>query len=180
MVFDPPVSINPFVTVSERRVEDHALLHRALKTCERSLCLEVHEIMTSMLMAEWKGLRRGRPGSRFHDRYESARRSKERITVVGRLVRVGLAVVAFAIGVVLIFIPGPAILLFFITRTLLATESRALALMLDRVELGLRVVVTAALRRWRRLGLAGRIVVVLLGAAIAAAALVICWTIAFR
>ena len=136
--------------------------------------------MTSLLMAEWKGLRRGRPGSRFRDRYESARRSKERITVIGRLVRIGLAMVAFAIGVVLMFIPGPAILFFLIAGALLATESRALALLLDRLEVGFRVVGTAGLRRWRRLGLAGRMIVVLIGAAIATAAVVICWRIAFR
>jgi hypothetical protein len=147
---------------------------------ERSLGLNVHETMTSMLMAEWKGLRRGRPGRRFREHYESARQSKERTTVIGRLVRVGLAMVAFAVGVVLMFIPGPAVLFFLIAGALLATESRALAIALDRVEVGVRVVVKAGLRQWRRLPLFGRIIVVLVAAAVAIAGIVISWRIAFR
>lgn len=133
-----------------------------------------------MLMAEWQGLRRGRPGRRFREQYESARQSKKRTTVIGRVVRIGSAVIAFAVGVVLMFIPGPAVLFFLIAGALLATESRALAISLDRLEVGIRVIATAGCRRWRRLGLGGRIIVLVGGAAISVAAIVIGWRIAFR
>ena len=135
--------------------------------------------MTSMLMAEWKGLRRGRPGHRFRERYETARRSQDRMTVMSRLVRVGLAVASFGVGVVLVFIPGPAVLFFLIAGALLAAESRALALALDRLEVGVRVTAQAGLRQWLRLSAIGRAVVVILGVAVTLAVMAIFWRLAF-
>ena len=135
--------------------------------------------MTSMLMAEWKELQRGRPGHRFRERYEMARRSHNRVTVMNRVMRIGLAVSAFAVGVVLVFIPGPAVLFFLIAGTLLAAESRALALTLDRLEVGVRVAAKAGSRQWLRLSSTGRAVVVILGVAVTLAVMAIFWRLAF-
>jgi hypothetical protein len=113
--------------------------------------------MKSTLTSEWRMLRRGRPGERFQRRYEISRRTRNRTTIVGRFVRLTLAVVFLAIGVVLVFIPGPAILFFVLAGSLLATESRILAKTLDALEVRLRRVARIAARMWRGLSVPGRI-----------------------
>jgi hypothetical protein len=105
--------------------------------------------MTSTLRSEWRILRRAAPGRRFQESYAASRRHPDHGTFVRRAVRVGLAVIAMAIGVVLIFLPGPAVLFFAITGALLATESLTVARMLDWVELRLRAVAHWLVRRWR-------------------------------
>jgi hypothetical protein len=49
-----------------------------------------------------------------------------------------LALLSFAIGVVLAFIPGPAVVFFALSATLLATQSLRVARILDRTEVWLR------------------------------------------
>lgn len=95
-------------------------------------------------------LRGDAPGERFQRRYDRARKAGgpegwERVVLIV------LAVVATAIGIVLVFIPGPAILFFFIAGGLLATESRKLAKALDWSELKTRALCGWLLRRvWGR------------------------------
>jgi hypothetical protein len=57
--------------------------------------------------------------------------------------------VAFALGVVLAFIPGPAVLFFALAAVLVATQSRWLAERLDRAEVKLRHVIAARKHRER-------------------------------
>jgi hypothetical protein len=115
--------------------------------------------MKSTLISEWRMLSRARPGKRFQRRYEISRRTRNQTTIAGRFVRLALAVVFLAIGVVLVFIPGPAILFFVLAGSLLATESRILAKMLDALEVAARRIVRIARRVWRGLSVAGRMVV---------------------
>src|SRR5688572_14221670 len=112
--------------------------------------------MAATLKSEWRMLRRGKPGSRFLDRYETSHRNKNKRSVVGRVIRIVIAVAALAIGVVLVFIPGPAILFFFIAGSLLAAESRALARALDWSEVKLRKLVRWLAKVWRKLPPAGK------------------------
>lgn len=104
-------------------------------------------------------LRRGKPGSRFVDRYEASRRKKNGRSMAGRVVRMVIAVVAFAIGIVLMFIPGPAIVFFFIAGSLFAAESRGLARGLDWTEVKLRKFASWLSKRWRKLSTVGKVVV---------------------
>ncbi|HTO03936.1 MAG TPA: hypothetical protein VL069_09555 [Opitutus sp.] len=115
--------------------------------------------MAASLISEWKTLKRGRPGHRFEDRYDAHRRTKNRRTMLGRVARMGLAVVAIAVGVVLMFIPGPAILFFLIAGGLLAAESRGVARGLDWGEVRIRRIAKWLQARWRKLPLAGKIFV---------------------
>lgn len=91
----------------------------------------------------WTELKRGPTGQRFRRFHEShaAHRSGW-----ARCLTWIAAVVCFAIGVVLAFIPGPAVLFFALTCALTATQSRAVARLLDRSEVRVR----AAWRRLRR------------------------------
>ena len=115
--------------------------------------------MAASLISEWKTLKRGRPGHRFEDRYVALRRTKNRRTLIGRIARLVLAVAALAVGIVLMFIPGPAILFFLLAGGLLAAESRGVARGLDWSEVRIRRIAKWVLIRWRKLPLAGKIVV---------------------
>lgn len=94
--------------------------------------------MSTAIQAQWQTLKRGRPGRRFCDRYEASRRATRRSTLVQRVLRMTLAAVAIVIGVVLVFVPGPAVLFFAIAGALLASESRSVARFMDWCEVTLR------------------------------------------
>jgi hypothetical protein len=128
--------------------------------------------MSASWKSEWNALRRGKPGRRFVERYEASHRARDRGTVLGRIVRMVIAVLCLAVGVVLMFIPGPAILFYFVAGSLLATESRAIARLLDWIEVKLRKVATWLHARWKRLPTAGKVVVVLLVGAVSAAVMI--------
>lgn len=102
----------------------------------------------------WQALTGGTPGRRFEDRYEAAGRARRsgdwghRLT---RLLRLAVALVSFVIGVILAFIPGPAVVFFLLTGSLLAAESRGLARLLDWGEVRLRAVGAWSRSHWRQL-----------------------------
>lgn len=92
--------------------------------CDRmNLSLRVREY--------WRSLKRGRPGRRFQDRYERSAEARNRQHVAWRIAKVIAGLVAIAIGVVEILLPGPAVLFFFVGGALLASESRAVARAMD-------------------------------------------------
>ena len=64
-----------------------------------------------------------------------------------KAVVVAAAVLAFAIGIVLMFIPGPAIAFFGLAGALIATESAWVARTLDRGEVAARNLATRFRRR---------------------------------
>lgn len=95
-------------------------------------------------------LKHDKPGRRFRNRCERMRREGG----PGFWGRIGLYVAALlciAIGIVLVFIPGPAVLFFFLAGGLLATESPVMARWMDTLELLARKIWGAIRRRWRRL-----------------------------
>src|SRR5678815_3621292 len=111
----------------------------------------------------WRELRRGRPGRRFQSRYERARQKKGRRGAGQRILIIVLALICFAIGAVLAVIPGPAIPFFFLGGGLLATESRPIARGMDWCEVVIRKLLAWGKRRWKRLPLAARIVLIVVG-----------------
>ncbi len=127
--------------------------------------------MMQWVKKQWRALRESRPGERFEDRYRAANRSEKGGRLAGHVVRVALAIVAFAIGVVLTIFPGPAVVFFALAGALMATESRWVAQLLDWTELKLRAIGRALWERWCALTLAGKIAagVVLTGLASSAA-----------
>jgi hypothetical protein len=115
--------------------------------------------MNSTVRQQWRQFKRARPGHRFEMRYEHHQRTGGTHAAPRRLLLWLAAVASTVIGVVLIFVPGPAVLFFLIAGGLLATESRALARCMDQIELKTRAVCEWCSRRWRRLSLGGRCVV---------------------
>jgi hypothetical protein len=116
--------------------------------------------MFNRFKRQWKALRQSQPGHRFQDRYENSRRSKDQGGVAGRVLKIGAALVSFVIGVVLVFIPGPAILFFAIAGGMMATESRWVARGLDGLELRIRAVIRWGVRHWQKLHAGGKTAVV--------------------
>jgi len=80
----------------------------------------------------WHDLRCSRAGRRFQVFYEA--HATHRLGWA-RCLTLFAALVSFVIGVVLAFIPGPAVVFFALTAALLSTQSRWLARKLDRSEL---------------------------------------------
>lgn len=95
-------------------------------------------------------LKHDEPGRRFRNRYERTRRDGGP-GFWGRVGLYAMSLLCIAIGIVLVFIPGPAVLFFFIAGGLLAAESRVIARWMDTLELLARGVWNALRRRWHRL-----------------------------
>jgi hypothetical protein len=117
----------------------------------------------------WRDIKRGRPGRRFQERYERARRNERKTGAAQRIFFLVAGLVALAIGGLLAVFPGPAIPFFFLAGALLATESRILAKGMDWAEVRLRKLGAWGKKRWQRLPQPARVVLVILGAGCSAA-----------
>jgi hypothetical protein len=112
----------------------------------------------------WRDLKRGRPGSRFVERYRRARQEDRQRGPWHRVALIAAGVVCLLIAAILTVIPGPAIPFYFLGGGLLATESRVIARFMDWAEVQLRKVIAWGKRRWRQLPKFGRVAVLVLGA----------------
>lgn len=92
-------------------------------------------VVLDKIKAELHEIRGYPPGERFSRFHERHRRGQA--GWVKPLMWFAVAV-SLAIGIVLAFIPGPAILFFAISAALVATQSRTVAKQFDRGELAIR------------------------------------------
>lgn len=114
--------------------------------------------MPTKLKEQWTQLRQYPAGQRFRLRYEAHRRRVPDGRSLGhRFVIFGVAGLLALIGVVLVFMPGPAVLFFFLAGAVLAEESRRMACLLDGCEVWCRRGGRAVCRSWRRLSLSSRV-----------------------
>lgn len=118
---------------------------------------------------QWNSLKRAEPGRRFQERYHAHRRDAGGRNLLRRLVYLLMAAVFTAIGVVLAFIPGPAILFFFLAGAMLASDWLWMARFLDWLELKLRAGWKRARAKWRRLPPAGRVALAAAGGCLSVA-----------
>ena len=132
-------------------------------------------VATSVFKQQLREVQRGRPGTRFERYHERAKKERKSRAGVGRIVRIAIALALFAIGVVFVFIPGPAILFFFFGGALVAAEWLVVARAMDWVEVRARAVWRWGRKRWEALALPGRIAVVTIVACLSAAALWAGW-----
>lgn len=117
---------------------------------------------------QWRAFQRGRPGRRFTEHYERARRAGKGNGALGRIVLLLLGLVALAIALVLSVFPGPAILFFLIAGALLAVQSRALSRLMDWLEVRLRRIARRAAGIWRRFPVAAKAGLLIAAAAVSA------------
>jgi hypothetical protein len=89
--------------------------------------------MLHQLKSHWHDFKRSPPGQRFQRVYEQQQKQPSRWAKPLMLIA---AVVSLAIGVVLVFIPGPAVVFFALTAALLGAQSRWVARQLDAAETG--------------------------------------------
>ncbi len=92
------------------------------------------DLVMAKLAAEWHSFRADLPGERFRHHYERS----QHMSHAARIARAAIGVLLVAIGIILLFIPGPGLLVGFFGLALLSSQSRALARVLDRVEPRLR------------------------------------------
>ena len=93
--------------------------------------------MIRRLRSGWRELRQGEPGRRFRDRYERRRRQNRH----GGFRKWGVVVLGVLIvlaGIVLLPLPGPGMLVVAAGALLMAEESRAVARLLDAIEVRAR------------------------------------------
>jgi hypothetical protein len=90
------------------------------------------------LRKAWTELKASQPGERFQEAYHRQKRADRGRSAAARWLRPVAALLSFAIGVVLAFIPGPAVVFFALSATLLATQSLHVARALDQTEVWLR------------------------------------------
>jgi hypothetical protein len=120
--------------------------------------------MLDELRRQWRDFRDDEPGRRFQNQQARAREGSVAMRVARLIAGVGL----LAGGVVLLFIPGPGLLLLVFGAALVAGESKAVARLLDRAEPPLRRAAGRAADGWREASVLTR---VLVGAAAAVAAI---------
>jgi hypothetical protein len=99
----------------------------------------------SEIRESWEGLKAQAPGERFewfHQRQSTKGLGAKVLYVV-------LAVVFFGVGVVLAFIPGPAVLFFALSAALVGAQSLWVARLLDRGEVKGRRAWESLRARWR-------------------------------
>jgi hypothetical protein len=99
------------------------------------------------LRAHWHEFNHWPAGQRFTRFYETQQAVSSRWTAALTWL---LALVALLVGIVLVFIPGPAVVFFAITLALIASRSRWLALRLDAAEVRLRSLWAAQRRKHAR------------------------------
>jgi hypothetical protein len=102
--------------------------------------------MFTTLKKELHQLKNHEPGERFGAFH---REQKDKPFSV-KVAFFGAAFVSFAVGVVLAFIPGPAVLFFALAGALLSTQSRFVAVKLDKGEVWGRKTFASIRAWWRR------------------------------
>lgn len=102
--------------------------------------------MRERLERGWSELKSSAPGERFEARYHRHRRARAKRHSLEVLIRAAIAAALALVGVLLLFAPGPGLLLLAAGAAILATESLAVARFLDRVEIRARRMLRA-LRR---------------------------------
>lgn len=126
--------------------------------------------MLEEVKEHWRSFERAEPGTRFEKLHESRSES-----AAARTVTVVLGVLLLAGGIVLLFIPGPGLLLIAFGAGLIGRESRRLARVLDRTELLLRRLARRGRDFWKGATTPVRAAVVSAGVLIVGLAACVAW-----
>jgi uncharacterized protein (TIGR02611 family) len=106
---------------------------------------------------QWRLFRDDKPGQRFRNYRRNLHRHASSAV---RCVCVVAGLVLLAAGVVMLFMPGPGVLVIFLGLAMFAGESKALAGWLDRLEPALRRKGKAAVAWWNRRPIPVRVLLV--------------------
>jgi hypothetical protein len=120
---------------------------------------------------EWHCFRDDEPGHRFQNHRERMKHRSRKHSVMA----VALGVVLLASGVVLLFIPGPGLLLIVFGLALIASHSTRLSALLDRTEPRLRAAGHAIKQRWQAMPGRAKLSVLIAIAAVTGAVMLAMW-----
>lgn len=122
--------------------------------------------MLNAIKDEWHRFKSSEPGSRFIDYHH---RVKEASTA-SRLARIGLGLVLFAAGVIMLVVPGPGILFMVFGLACFGGESAWVAKGLDQLEVKARAGWRWCKAKWLGMPAVGKVLVVTVAMVIAAGA----------
>ena len=106
--------------------------------------------MLARLKHQWSAFKRLEPGERFQTQFRRHRQSKAGKSPWMRVLYAVAGIASLALGVVLMFTPGPAVLLFLVAGGLFAMQSLAVARALDWSELRARAALKSIRKRFSR------------------------------
>lgn len=106
--------------------------------------------MVEELRKRWHALRRSKPGRRFQDRYRHAQSRRGTRPAAAFVARTATGGILALLGVVMLFTPGPGVLLVVVGASIVGAESLTVARRLDHAELLVRRLITAVQPRRRR------------------------------
>ena len=132
--------------------------------------------MLSDLKRSWATFQKGRPGSRFVSFYRARKQARDS----SRLVFLVVGILLLVGGVILLFIPGPGLLLIAFGGALVAQQSLWMARLLDKMEVAARKAARLAERSWKAASIPVRALAVLVAAAGSAAAAYAAYVLLFR
>jgi hypothetical protein len=115
------------------------------------------------LKKHWEEFKQGQPGRRFQERYQQKLHTRKDRHWSQSLLEAVLILVFILIGLILVFIPGPAILFFALAAVLLAHQSLWAARLLDWTEVKLRQLIHWAISWWKRAPAPTRGAIIILG-----------------
>jgi len=118
------------------------------------------------LKQEWKGFAEAKPGERFRA-HQATLAQKSRVALIGRA---AFGVLLFAAGVVMLFAPGPGLLVMVFGFALAAGQSHWVAARLDRGEVAGRAAWGKLKRRWLAATTGVKVLIVALAVVLAASA----------
>lgn len=101
------------------------------------------------LRRSWHGFSEGRTGRRFRDRYHRRRRSGQK-TRVSSILALGGGVALMFAGLIMLVVPGPGWLTFFLGLGLVSGEFLPAARLMDRGEVKARKLIRKIVKLWRR------------------------------
>lgn len=104
--------------------------------------------MIAKVKSDLDKMKKDRAGERFKNEHKRAKESGAATGWV-RIVFLIAAIVSFAVGVVLVFIPGPAFVFFILSGALVATQWWKAAKALDKTELWLRDCWSWGKKKWK-------------------------------
>ena len=104
------------------------------------------------LRQRWRALKDAKPGARFQDFHRHRHQSRRSALQKPLVVTVGILIVIA--GTILLFTPGPGLLLVVIGAGLLAQESLLAARAMDWLEVKARKSADGSIRAWMRFSLA--------------------------
>ena len=133
--------------------------------------------MLDKLQDSWRELKNAAPGERFQQRFHQ--RQKDQHTRWRKPLFIGGGILVMGAGLFFLPAPGPRFLILFLGGGLLAQESLLAARALDWTELRVRQLAAWGLKVWQKSPMPVKILLVLVGLALAAGAAILGYRLVF-